>query len=60
MWSRQRVDGGVGNGILSVKNKLNIKLILKKRFNTGPLADIGTEALIFCLPLKDPNFTVPI
>jgi hypothetical protein len=35
MWSSQRVDGeggwgGAGNGIWSVKNKLQIKLNLKK------------------------------
>jgi hypothetical protein len=26
MWSRQRVDGGTGDGIWSVKNKLKIKI----------------------------------
>jgi hypothetical protein len=30
MWSRWRVDGGAGNGIWSVKNKLKIKLNLKR------------------------------
>jgi hypothetical protein len=28
MWSRWRVDGGTGNGIWSVKNKLKMKIIV--------------------------------
>jgi hypothetical protein len=31
MWSRQRVDGRLGNGIWSVKNKLKIKLNFNKK-----------------------------
>jgi hypothetical protein len=29
MWSSQRVNGGAGNGIWSVKNELQVKLNLK-------------------------------
>jgi hypothetical protein len=31
MWSQWSVGGGAGNGIWSVKNKLKMKLILKKK-----------------------------
>jgi hypothetical protein len=54
MWSSWRVDGGVGNGIWSVKKKLNIKL--KKIHVAGLLATLWAP---FSTALLHPYFTLP-